>query len=49
MSALPTQTSLQQICNSADLPDGPHYINDHTIIQNKFDGSWHLFGFNIFN
>lgn len=37
-----------QICNSKDLPDGPHYINDHTLVQHTADtggdGSWHLFG-----
>lgn len=41
--AVPTQGSTRQICNSKDLPDGPHYINDHTLIQGP-DGSWHLYG-----
>lgn len=44
----PTQGPVTQICNSKDLPDGPHYINDHTLIQHTpsdgGNGTWHLYG-----
>lgn len=39
----PKQGMTKQICNSKDLPDGPHYINDHTLIQGP-NGTWHLYG-----
>ena len=42
--AAPSQAPLRQVCDTASLPDGPHYINDHTVVQNPTDGSWHLFG-----
>lgn len=32
-----------QIADSRDLPDGPHYINDHTVVRAP-DGRWHLYG-----
>ena len=41
---VPSQGALRQICNTTSLPDGPHYINDHTLVQNEADGSWHAFG-----
>lgn len=41
---VPSQDPLRQVCVTAHLPDGPHYINDHTLVQDPADGSWHLFG-----
>ena len=35
---------MQQICNTSGLTDGPHYINDHTLVQDEATGKWHLFG-----
>jgi len=31
------------VFDTTPLPGGPHYVNDHTLIQAR-DGSWHLFG-----
>jgi hypothetical protein len=31
------------VFDTTPLPGGPHYVNDHTLIQAD-DGSWHLFG-----
>ncbi len=40
----PVQMPMRQICNTTGLADGPHYINDHTLVQDEASGNWHLFG-----
>ena len=43
-AAVPTQSAAWQIATTSDLPDGAHYINDHTVVQDPASGAWHLFG-----
>jgi hypothetical protein len=43
--AVPTLAtgSMRQIIDVSALPEGRHYVNDHTLIQGD-DGAWHLYG-----
>ena len=40
----PIQSPPVKVCATSDLPDGPHYINDHTLVRVESTGEWHLFG-----
>jgi hypothetical protein len=40
----PIQSPPVKVCVTSDLPDGPHYINDHTLVRVESTGEWHLFG-----
>jgi hypothetical protein len=44
MSAVVSQGAMVHVFDTSVLPDGPHYVNDHTLIQSQRDRSWHLFG-----
>lgn len=44
--AVVEQGSMVHVFDTSSLPEGAHYVNDHTIVQAP-DGRWHLFG--IFN
>ena len=44
--AVVEQGAMVQIFDTGSLVGGPHYVNDHTIVQGP-GGEWHLFG--IFN
>jgi len=37
------QGAMVHVFDTTSLPDGPHYVNDHTLVQGP-DGTWHLFG-----
>jgi hypothetical protein len=37
------QGEMVHVFDTTSLPGGPHYVNDHTLVQGP-DGSWHLFG-----
>lgn len=37
---------MTKIFDTSELPGGPYYVNDHTLVRGP-DGTWHLFG--IFN
>jgi hypothetical protein len=44
--AVVEQGTMVHLFDSASLPGGPYYVNDHTLVQGR-RGEWHLFG--IFN
>ncbi len=33
-----------KVCATSDLPDGPYYINEHTLVRVESTGELHLFG-----
>ncbi len=43
MSRLVVQSEMVHVFDTRSLPGGPHYVNDHTLVQDG-DGAWHLFG-----
>jgi hypothetical protein len=43
MSAVLSQGRMVHVLDTSSRPGGPHYVNDHSLIQAS-DGSWHLFG-----